>query len=35
MPLTFSITEYGDMVYVYGFCNANAVHAVAEYQPHF
>jgi hypothetical protein len=35
MPLTFSIIQYADMVYVYGFCNTNAVHAVAEYQPHF
>ena len=32
MPLTFSVAEYADMIYVYGFCDSNSVHAVAEYQ---
>jgi len=35
MPFTFSVAEYADMIYVYGFCNSNSVHAVAEYQQHF
>jgi len=32
MPFTFSVAEYADMIYVYGFCDGNSVHAVAEYQ---
>ena len=32
MPLTFSVAENADMIYVYGFCDSNSVHAVAEYQ---
>ena len=35
MPFTFSIAEYADMIYVYGFCDGNSVHAVAEYQHRF
>ena len=35
MPFTFSVAEYADMIYVYGFCDGNSVHAVAEYQQHF
>jgi len=31
---TFSFTV-ADVVYVYGFCDGNAVHAVAEYQWRF
>ena len=31
MPFTFSVAEYADMIYVYGFCDGNSVHAVAEY----
>jgi hypothetical protein len=32
MPFTFLVAEYADMVYMYGFCDGNAVHAIAEYQ---
>jgi len=32
MPFTFSVAEYADMIYVYGFCDGNSVQAVAEYQ---
>jgi len=35
MPFTFSVTEYADMIYVYGFCASNSVHAVDEYQQLF
>jgi len=35
MPFTFSFEEYADMIYVYGFCDGNSVHAVAEYQQRF
>jgi len=35
MPFTFSVAEYADMIYVYGFCNSYSVQAVAEYQQHF
>jgi len=35
MPFTFSVAEYADMIYVYGFCDGNSLHAVAEYQQHF
>ena len=35
MPLTFSVAEYADMIYVYGFCDGNSVHAVAEYKRRF
>ena len=35
MPFRFSFTEYADMIYVYGFCDGNSVHAVAEYQKRF
>ena len=34
-PFTFSVAEYADMIYVYGFCDGNSVNAVAEYQQHF
>jgi len=30
MLYTFSVTECAEMVYVYGFCDSNAVHTVAE-----
>jgi len=42
MPFTFAVAEYADMIYVYGFCDGNSVHAIAnisnvfrtvEYQP--
>jgi len=32
MPFTFSVAEYADMIYVYGFCDGNLVHAIVEYQ---
>ena len=35
MPFTFSVAEYADMIYVYGFCDSNSVNAVAEYQQRF
>jgi len=35
MPYTFSVAEYADMIYVYGFCDGNSLHAVAEYQQRF
>jgi len=35
MPFSFSVAEYADMIYVYGFCDGNSVHAVAEYQRRF
>jgi len=35
MPFRFSFAEYLDMIYVYGFCDGNSVHAVAEYQKLF
>ena len=35
MPFTFSVAEYADMIYVFGFCDGNLVHAVAEYQQRF
>ena len=35
MPFTSSVAEYADMIYVYGFCDGNSVHAVAEYQQCF
>jgi len=35
MPFTFSVAEYADMMYVYGFCDSNSVHAIAEYQQRF
>jgi len=35
MPFTFSVAEYVDMIYVYGFCDGNSVPAVAEYQRRF
>jgi len=35
MPFAFSVAEYVDMIYVYGFCDGNSVHAVAEYQRRF
>ena len=35
MPFTFSVTQYADMIYVYGFCDGNSVHVVAEYQQRF
>jgi hypothetical protein len=30
MPFTFSVAEYADMIYVYGFCDGNSVHAVYQ-----
>jgi len=35
MPFTFSVAEYADMIYMYGFSDGNSVHAVAEYQQRF
>ena len=35
MPFRFSFAEYADMIYVYGFCDGNSVHAAAEYQKRF
>jgi len=35
MPFAFSFEEYADLIYVYGFCDGNSVHAVAEYQQRF
>ena len=35
MPFTFSVAEYADMIYVYGFCDGNSVHAITEYQRRF
>jgi len=35
MPFTFSVADYADMIYVYGFCDGNSVHVIAEYQQHF
>ena len=35
MPFRFSFAEYADMIYVYGFCDGNLVHAIAEYQKCF
>jgi len=35
MPFTFSVAEYADMIFVYGFCEGNSVHAVAEHQRRF
>jgi len=35
MPFTFSVAEYTDMIYVYGFCDSNSVHGVAGYQRRF
>jgi len=35
MPFTFSVADYADMIYVYGFCDSISVHAVAEYQQRF
>jgi hypothetical protein len=31
----FAWPVYADMICVYGFCDGNLVHAVAEYQKHF
>ena len=35
MPFTFSVAECADMIYVYGFCDSNSLHAVAEYRRRF
>jgi len=35
MSFTFAVAEYADMIYVYGFCYGNSVHAVAEYKEGF
>jgi len=35
MAFTFSVAEYADMIFVYGFCDGNSVQAVAEYQQRF
>jgi len=35
MQFTFSVADYADMIYVYGFCDGNSLHAVAEYQKRF
>ena len=33
--MPFSFAGYEDMIYVYGFCDGNSVHAVAEHQKRF
>jgi len=35
MPFAFSVAEYADMIYVFGFCDGYSVQAVAEYQQRF
>ena len=35
MPFTFSLAEYADMVYVYGFCAGNAVPVTVEHHRRF
>lgn len=35
MPHTYSNVEYADMIFVYGFCNGNALEAVREYARRF
>jgi len=35
MPFTFAVAEYADMIYVYGLCDGNSVHAIPEYQQRF
>jgi len=35
MPFTFSVAEYADMTFVYGFCDGHSVPAVAEYHQRF
>ena len=35
MPFTFSVVEYVYMICVYGFCDGNSVHGVAEYKQRF
>ena len=35
MPFTFSVADYADMIYVYGFCDGSSVHAIVEYQQRF
>jgi len=35
MPFTYTVAEYADMIYVYGFCDGNSVYAIAEYQRRF
>ena len=35
MPFPFSVAEYAHLIYVYGFCDGNSVHAVVEYQRRF
>ena len=35
MRFTFSVTEYADIIYVYGFCDGNSINAAAEYQQRF
>jgi len=35
MPFTFSVAEYANLIYVYGFCDGNSVQAVAKYQQRF
>jgi len=35
MSFIFSVAEYADMIYVYGFCEGNSIHAVAKYQRRF
>jgi hypothetical protein len=35
IPFTFSIEEYADTIYVYGFCDGNPALAVAEYRQRF
>jgi hypothetical protein len=35
MPHVFTHTEYADMVFVYGFCNGNALAACREYSVRF
>ncbi|CAH0771727.1 unnamed protein product [Bemisia tabaci] len=35
IPFQYSSAEYADMVYVYGYCNGNAVQSAAEYSVRF
>ena len=35
MPHIFTNAEYADMLYVYGFCDGNAIAAVLEYRRRF
>jgi len=35
MPFTFSVAEYADVIYVYGFFDGNSLDALPEYQQRF